>query len=82
MKINIFGLIFSFLIAIVPAVVFGEDITSQSYVCLVEQMTLGKTNPFDSLEGRGCCSWHGGVCGCQSGRAVCCDGSLSPSCGC
>lgn len=31
---------------------------------------------------RGCCSWHGGVCGCSSGRAVCCDGSYSPSCGC
>lgn len=30
----------------------------------------------------GCCSWHNGVCGCQFGRAVCCDGTLSPSCGC
>jgi hypothetical protein len=30
----------------------------------------------------GCCSWHGGVCGCEDGRAVCCDGTLSPSCGC
>jgi len=31
---------------------------------------------------RGCCSWHGGVCGCQGGRIVCCDGGFSPSCGC
>ena len=31
---------------------------------------------------QGCCSHHGGVCGCGSGRAVCCDGSYSPSCGC
>lgn len=31
---------------------------------------------------RGCCSHHGGVCGCTSGRAQCCDGALSPSCGC
>lgn len=31
---------------------------------------------------RGCCSWHGGVCGCRGGRAVCCDNTLSPSCGC
>jgi hypothetical protein len=31
---------------------------------------------------RGCCSHHGGVCGCRSGRALCCDGQLSPSCGC
>lgn len=33
-------------------------------------------------ERQGCCSWHGGVCGCSGGRAQCCDGSLSPSCGC
>ena len=31
---------------------------------------------------RGCCSHHGGVCGCSHSRAVCCDGTLSPSCGC
>lgn len=33
---------------------------------------------------RGCCSWHNGVCGCDSsaGRLRCCDGSLSPTCGC
>ncbi|MHA1541228.1 MAG: hypothetical protein ACTSXL_05550 [Alphaproteobacteria bacterium] len=30
----------------------------------------------------GCCSWHKGVCGCSGGRAYCCDGTLSPSCGC
>lgn len=34
------------------------------------------------LARRGCCSWHGGVCGCRNGRTVCCDGSLSPSCTC
>ncbi|WP_148290723.1 hypothetical protein [Sulfuricella denitrificans] len=31
---------------------------------------------------RGCCSWQQGVCGCQGGRVVCCDGSNSPSCTC
>jgi hypothetical protein len=30
----------------------------------------------------GCCSWHGGVCGCSNGRKRCCDGELSPSCKC
>lgn len=32
----------------------------------------------------GCCSWHGGVCGCDNsnGRQVCCDGTYSPSCTC
>jgi len=35
-----------------------------------------------AVERRGCCSHHGGVCGCEKGRALCCDGKLSPSCGC
>ena len=32
----------------------------------------------------GCCSWHEGVCGCDTsvGRQVCCDGTYSPSCKC
>lgn len=34
------------------------------------------------IERRGCCSWHNGVCGCLNGRARCCDGILSPTCGC
>ena len=38
--------------------------------------------PIKPIERSGCCSWHGGVCGCSGGRAVCCDGQLSPSCGC
>ncbi|PTQ86522.1 hypothetical protein [Agitococcus lubricus] len=36
----------------------------------------------DKAERSGCCSHHDGVCGCSGGRAQCCDGSLSPSCGC
>ena len=35
-----------------------------------------------SGERRGCCSHHGGGCWCEKGRALCCDGRLSPSCGC
>lgn len=37
-----------------------------------------------SEERQGCCSWHGGVCGCDSlsGRVICCDGTLSPTCTC
>jgi len=36
------------------------------------------------LSKSGCCSWHGGVCGCDSsvGRQTCCDGTYSPSCTC
>ena len=33
-------------------------------------------------QGRGCCSYHGGVCDCVGGRVVCCDGTYSPSCRC
>ena len=33
-------------------------------------------------QGQGCCSWHGGECGCSNGRDVCCDGSYSPTCTC
>lgn len=45
---------------------------------LVARNTAG-----DDANRRGCCSHHGGVCGCSSsGRAVCCDNTLSPSCGC
>lgn len=31
---------------------------------------------------QGCCSYHGGVCGCSGGRVMCCDHSQSPSCRC
>lgn len=36
----------------------------------------------EQLAQRGCCSWHGGVCGCSAGVVQCCDGSGSPSCRC
>lgn len=36
----------------------------------------------EELAQRGCCSHHGGVCGCSGGQDVCCDGDKSPSCGC
>lgn len=54
--------------------------------CASPQIPICEEKSQDSEEkiaGRGCCSWHSGVCGCSpSGRAVCCDGQLSPSCGC
>jgi hypothetical protein len=36
------------------------------------------------VEHSGCCSHHGGVCGCTADRmhARCCDGAISPSCDC
>lgn len=39
--------------------------------------------PNPVLAARGCCSSHGGVVGCSpSGKQVCADGTLSPSCTC
>ena len=36
----------------------------------------------DEPQKKGCCSRHGGVCGCdkKTGKAICCDGTLSPTC--
>lgn len=50
----------------------------------VEQADKSPCPPDDKTEAgqRGCCSWHGGVCGCSFGRVECCDGTLSPSCTC
>ena len=31
---------------------------------------------------QGCCSHHGGVCGCSGSRKKCCDGRLSLGCRC
>jgi len=43
---------------------------------------VGTTAKPEDPDGKGCCSRHGGVCGCSAGRAKCCDGNLSPTCGC
>jgi hypothetical protein len=36
----------------------------------------------EALMQSGCCSHHGGVCGCSGGRKTCCDGAVSPTCRC
>lgn len=39
--------------------------------------------PTEVYAGRGCCSYHGGVCGCTKyGKQLCCDNSASPTCTC
>ncbi|MDP2248012.1 MAG: hypothetical protein Q8J65_07750 [Nitrosomonadales bacterium] len=50
-----------------------EDVTCQ------EQESV---NLQDQVARRGCCSHHGGVCGCGGATLRCCDGTNSPSCGC
>jgi hypothetical protein len=37
---------------------------------------------FEPPARRGCCSHHQGVCGCEGGRTICCDGVTSPTCTC
>lgn len=46
------------------------------------EMILANGGSQEELARSGCCSHHSGVCGCSGGRAACCDGTLSPSCGC
>lgn len=52
--------------------------TSQEAVQCVTLSGLDKA----TVDRSGCCSHHGGVCGCAGGRQQCCDGALSPSCTC
>lgn len=54
-----------------------------SFMAVKSNQAVGKCD-FDQIERAGCCSRHGGVCGCnkQLHRQKCCDGAISPSCGC
>lgn len=77
-----------------PVVALDVDTHDQSSACAqdaaspAELCTAADADDVSAVadadaERRGCCSWHGGVCGCASnGHAQCCDGSPSPSCGC
>ncbi len=63
----------------------NNDISSVNLLGATSECT--ERNMTDSLEGTvfansGCCSHHGGVCGCSGGTVMCCDGMPSPSCGC
>lgn len=55
-----------------------------SFFCMGLQFNLNSSLKTDNclIAGRGCCSSHGGVCGCAGGRTKCCDGTLSPTCQC
>lgn len=76
-------------LAVLPHASLAEDSRRDDHApahCIVvsEQATTQDTRQTDlmQLARSGCCSWHRGVCGCQAGRVVCCDGTLSPSCTC
>ncbi len=76
--VNIFIIMVS-LILTFTLPVLTEEI--QNIDCFLKEISF--TSPLADPERSGCCSWHGGVCGCSStGRVICCDGTLSPSCTC
>lgn len=60
------------------------DEAPQPFESTTEPEACAAPSAAESFEtaGRGCCSHHGGVCGCSNGRNMCCDGALSPSCRC
>lgn len=88
MKKIIFCMCFCFLF--IPSIAFGspkepdnaqpaKPITQQA---IDENSIAGSKDPDIVPMARGCCSWHKGVCDCENGRTVCCDGTYSPTCGC
>lgn len=76
---KILGLIlFVFLVTISASVLLAApDQNADTQSAKFESCGAG---PLVGLQG--CCSHHGGVSGCQYGRVVCNDGTLSPSCRC
>lgn len=62
---------------------FDQEDIKVSVDTVTDSPCLNEPNDKTEMNQRGCCSHHGGVCGCSStGRVECCDGTLSPSCGC
>jgi hypothetical protein len=53
---------------------FAGSISGSDGSCLVPAASAAETS--------GCCHYNKGVCGCESGRARCCDGKVSASCRC
>ena len=69
-------------------------LTTVVLVMLALGVTAWPASPLEGNDGRclvpvaeaagsaGCCHYNQGVCGCESGRARCCDGKVSASCRC
>ena len=73
-------LLLGFILALVPgAALLVENADSKTTECQKLRMAGASS---EEIARRGCCSHHGGVCGCEGGRTVCCDGVFSPSCEC
>ena len=57
----------------------AED--NQAHMCITPLNEPSQSRPVREAK-QGCCSHHGGVCGCGGAKALCCDGATSPTCGC
>lgn len=82
---------YAFCLLFAPAVAFGSpqqpdnpQAVKQTQQAKIDESSIASsTDPDLTPLQRGCCSWHGGVAGCDSrGRVTCNDGSTSPSCRC
>ena len=66
-------------------ILFSILLLSFSLVPIINKATKTEASATCVIENRaGCCSHHGGVCGCNHKRhkQKCCDGTFSPSCRC
>lgn len=70
---SVFYALLLFLLLLLPT---SSLVSEESFVCSYENNSNFK------ISKRGCCSRHGGVCGCVKGSIRCCDGSMSPTCTC
>lgn len=52
------------------------------WMLITSVLTISCASQNYELAKSGCCSWHGGVCGCSGGSVTCCDDSASPTCTC
>ena len=72
-------LLLSFVLVLSVNLSFAASSTEPPIGCSQSQLS----NSLDiQIVQKGCCSHHGGVCGCSGGTAMCCDGNPSPTCGC
>ncbi|MEB3245676.1 MAG: hypothetical protein VKJ06_06805 [Vampirovibrionales bacterium] len=82
------ALFLAFLSVFLPANDFGLQMLPLAQASEVSQAPVDNLPKLPNLASAsrvsqtGCCSFHGGVCGCAGASTQCCDGSLSPSCSC
>lgn len=66
----------------VPCKICKPPVAANNNINECPDNLYAQTGQQENIEKSGCCSWHGGVCGCVGNRVQCCDGTLSPSCMC